>query len=673
MIQASKQYKEIMNRPIRNRGYISVGIGIINQEAKKNGKVTSDIAYWSSGDIFSFNVNQNTYCTLEEKFFKADGSMLFPPEKDEDELYQLLQNGISSKDILGEIRIDFSKQYDIKGLTVDFGEYYPTNFTVTTEAKVLNFENDKKEFITMEVLGITSYVIITPITMIGGQQRLRIKNIRMGVGLVFQDAETKTSSLTQFTSSISQELPSHKFTISAFDQNNYFNVDDQNSFIGYLENMQEVNVSYGIELDNGEAEMIQVARLFLNEWGSTKGQVSFTATDRFAHMDSEYSLGNRIYNRTAYDEAVGILTDAGLEPDQYLIDEYLRDINLINPMPVTTHKEALQILANACRCILFQNEYGRITIKANFAIVLDPDEMSVETDDYAAWSKPENILIGSKYVYANLTKKFFKTDGSMYFLPEDENYLETGYVSNAISDENGEFSENPKFSIILPAAFNYYGVNLVFDGNTPKTLIIHTFENDKAVENITFTDLDKESYLSHEFKPFDKMTFEFAKTVPHNQILVSKVSFGDITDYKLRKFDMKSEPTGYREEKTQKIKVKIFSYRLNEDGEPEEIEDNVYVDQNVHVTGTIRKCENPLIATKEHAELVAEWLGNYYGNNVSYDVTFRGEPRINAADIIHMESDVLNNLQVEVEEVGLTYNGAYSGTLSLRKALRVAK
>ena len=74
----------------------------------------------------------------------------------------------------------------------------------------------------------------------------------------------------------------------------------------------------------------------------------------------------------------------------------------------------------------------------------------------------------------------------------------------------------------------------------------------------------------------------------------------------------------------------------------------------------------------EHAELVAEWIGNYYANNISYDVDYRGRPDINATDIIHMDSEKLNNLQVEIISHNLRFNGgALSGSLELRRALRL--
>ena len=118
------------------------------------------------------------------------------------------------------------------------------------------------------------------------------------------------------------------------------------------------------------------------------------------------------------------------------------------------------------------------------------------------------------------------------------------------------------------------------------------------------------------------------------------------------------------------VKVRIFTINLV-DGVVVQTEDMVYSTQSVNPTGSVVTFENQLISTEEHAQMGAEWLGNYYANNVSYNVKYRGEPRLNASDIIKMESDVLNNLQVEISNHQLDFNGAFSGQLELRRALRM--
>ena len=669
MISVSNAYKQAMAKDIRDRAYISVGIGIINQNAQESGSVNADLAYWSKGNVFDTNTSNFEYATLEENYFRTDGTMYFLSENEP--LAQFLTNGITTSELLQPIRIDFPQIYAIKGITLEFGSAYPTEFLIETSEKTLTYTNNASKFVTQDVLGNTDHIIITPIAMVGGQQRFRLQSVLMGVGLQYSNAQTKDLTFTESVSSISDELPSEDMSFTFYDEENRFNVDDDSSFIDFLETMQRINLSFGITLENGKVEWHQFASMFLKNWKSQKGIVSFTATDRLEQMEDEYTLANRIYDRTAYEEAESIFADAGLEPDEYFIDEYLRDVPLHNPMPNGTHKECLQILANACRCIIRPDENGIIRIMANFANVLDPNDLTVTTSGTTAWSNPNNVLIGTNIVYAELTQDFFKADGSMYFLPEDESYLETSYVSEQIADENGAFNTNPSITISMPAAYTYFGVSLEFDGNAPSEMVIHTYKEETLVESVQFADLSQKSSLFHEFKSFDTMTFEFTKGYPQNRVLVNKITFGDLSDYVLTKNDMMSNPIGYKEKRVKAVKCKVFTYTADDEGNPQQIEDEVFVTKILNEIGEIKTVQNPLISTQAHAELLAEWIGNYYANNISYDVSYRGEPRINAADIIHMESDKLNNLQIEITKHTLKYNGSFSGSLELRRALKM--
>lgn len=822
MINVSSNYKEIMARPIRNRAFISVGIGVVNQNAQSNASVNGNFAYWSYGDIFNQYQSKIDYATLEDNLFKMDGSMLFLPE-DNDSM-QLKANGIITDDVLDTIQINFNDAYSIKGITIDFGDVYPTKFTIITEEKTLEYDNTSDTFSASDVLGTTTYIEIKPISMIGGRQRFRIKSILMGVGLQFSNKQTKQIKISESNSPISEDLPIENVTYSFYDEENRFDVDDDNSFMDFLETMQKVKISFGVELDDGSVEWNQIATTFLKDWKNQKGVVSLSTTDRLQQMEDEYSLGYKIYTRTAYKEAETILQDAGLQPDEYIIDDYLADVILHNPMPKASHKECLQLLANACRCIIRQDETGKIIVKANFATVLDPDDLTVTTNGTASWSIPQNVVYGDNVVYAELTNNFFKMDGAMYFMPEDENYLETSYVSEQISNEFGDFDanllpypyahttltyrgvtftdngdgsvsvsgtatggssyfqlcgynestrskilnlphgryafdinttdseniyigcdkklisdcsyigrymynmkspssitipesdigtyfpaflicvpngktangicypmltkieedgsypteyqpyqENPKLTISMPASYSYYGVNVIFDGNPPEELIIHTYKNDIRVEDVRFRYLTNTSYLMHEFSSFDKMTFEFTKAKPENRVLVNKISFGALSDYVLTKQNMLEQPIGYKEKKTKAVKVKVFSYQNNEDGDPKEIEDEVYAEKTINTVGEVKTVQNPLVDSKEQAEILAEWIANYYANNVSYDVKYRGEPRINATDIIHMESEKKNNLQVEITKHTLQFDGSFSGELELRRALKLMR
>lgn len=673
MQRVSRQYKEIMDRPVRNRAFMSVSVGVVNQEAQESGEFTGEYAPWSDMIFpWSNRIPEVKYATMEQNYFRVDGSMLFLPEG---EYAQYLNGtGIATADLLGTVTISFPVRFAIKGLTIDFEEWcYPTSFTVQTETKTLEYSNSGKRFTATDVLGETNFITITPTAMVGGQQRMRISNILMGVGLNFSNREIQTAKLTESVHSVSEELPSMNFSLTILDKDNMFSVDDDNSFVNFLETGQNVSASVGLELDDGSVEWVEMLNAPLSDWKSTKGKMNFTAKDIFSFMSDKYAAGNTIHSRTLYADAESVLADLGLEPDEYEIDECLKDITITNPLPEASHAECLQLIANAGRCILFQNTAGKICLKANFANVLDPYEMTVEATGASEWSKPVNVLTGSNYVYADMTKNFFSLDGSMTFLPENgEAYLETGFVSAEVADDFGLFQSDPSISITLPAGYVYYGILINFDGNQPQEMVITTYYNGTLQETVTYTDLDKENVLNYEYKVFDKMTFTFTKASPNDRVLVNKISFGDLSDYTLKKQDMYNEPVAYREIKKKSVSVKVFSFTTDEEGKPKEVEDSVYFTQALNDTGEAVVFENQLIGTQDHAQLIAEWLGNYYANNVSYTVSkYRGEPRLLAADIIHMENDFLPNLQIEIYKRTFSFNGVFSGSVEARRALRM--
>ena len=132
-----------------------------------------------------------------------------------------------------------------------------------------------------------------------------------------------------------------------------------------------------------------------------------------------------------------------------------------------------------------------------------------------------------------------------------------------------------------------------------------------------------------------------------------------------------SEPHGFAEEKVKTVNVRLYQFATDENGEPFDTENYATVKKTIGIVGKNILLENQLISTKEHADLIASWLANHYANNVSYSVNYRGEPRLEAGDIIKMESTVVKDLQVEIGQHTLQFNGGFSGSLSMRKAMKV--
>lgn len=186
-------------------------------------------------------------------------------------------------------------------------------------------------------------------------------------------------------------------------------------------------------------------------------------------MNSEYYKG--LYNNAGvsyYDLAEDVLQDAGLT--DYYIDPQLKTLFTKNPLPRVQHKEALQIIANACRCVLSQTRFGTIQIKSNFV-----PEANASAKTQAVYSNVDKILDDTvKDEYASLNTNYTRVDGKMFFLPRDLHgkTFNTGFVSAEISDENGLFENNPVVTINQEVACMYYGAKFVFGDTLPAAFTI---------------------------------------------------------------------------------------------------------------------------------------------------------------------------------------------------------
>lgn len=96
MQKVSKAYKESMKSSLRERAYIMLTFGLINQEAQAKATVgEGDFAYYANiKNIFGEKSDDTVYATLEKNFTKVDGSMFFLPRENSYSTY--LDTGLSA-------------------------------------------------------------------------------------------------------------------------------------------------------------------------------------------------------------------------------------------------------------------------------------------------------------------------------------------------------------------------------------------------------------------------------------------------------------------------------------------------------------------------------------------------------------------------------------------------
>lgn len=737
MQKVSKAYKESMKSPLRERAYIMLSFGLVNQEAQAKARIEEgDFSYYSnSSNIFGESNDDTVYATLEENFTKVDGSMFFLPRRNASHTY--LDTGIVSEKLLSETIFELTINLnmaatDFKGITINFGENYPVNFDmVSSSGQVIEYRNNTESlFTTEEVLENTTQVKLVVYSMKNPQSRLRIYSIRFGYGLVYYNNDVMSSSLESYVSPIGADVPQIDFTVQLKNYDHYFNVDNPKSAINFLETGQEMQIHYGYQLpDSDEIEWIIGNNLLCSEWESDDYTATIRCQDIFRNMDSEFYKG--IYNRNGisyYDLAVAVLKDAGFT--DYYIDPQLKNLYTKNPLPRVQHKEALQIIANACRCVLSQTRLGKIQIKSSF---VPEAQASAETE--AAYSNVENIMNTEvKDEYASLATNYAVADGSMFFLPRNGvGVRNTGYVSAEISNEQCEFEKNPKVTIRQEVACMYYGARFTFGQSLPSAFIIRTYNNGELVNTVEVgeNEISKVTVVHTELDDFDTMVVEFTKTAePQNRIVLNNFSFGDVTEFTMTRNDMTSSPKAIKQELVKEVIVPAYSYQngvqeeslISEEvtvavgdittffvGEPSYNyravvdEDasgvtilewgNYYIKVQFNVAGTYRleifgyrykiveqyavkslnnrgrtiKWENPLMSDIAMATDLAEWLGDYYASGIEYEYNTRGNPELDVNDIVYQENEFHDGMKVTIYRQTLNFNQSFSGKVTARR------
>ena len=737
MQKVSKAYKESMKSSLRERAYIMISFGLVNQEAQAKATVDNgSYAYYSNKDnIFGEHIDDTVYATLEEEFTKVDGSMFFLPRTTEGGRYY--DTGIVSDKLVSEAQCEVVISLniiatDFKGLTINFGENYPVDFDIVgSTGQTIEFRgNTKSKWSTEEVLENTTYIKLVFYKMKNPQSRLRIYSIMFGYGLVYYNDSVMSSALDSYVSPIGADVPQFDFSVTLKNYDHYFNVDNPNSAINYLETGQEMDIMYGYQTPGSDTiEWIQGNHLWCSEWESDDNTATIRCQDIFRNMDGEYVKG--LYSaagKSYYALAEEILKDAGIS--EYYIDPRLKKLYSNNPIPRVKYKEALQIIANACRCVLTQSRDGKVQIKSNFM-----PSASIATNGEETYSNAANVLTDTpKVEYATLAGNYTPTDGTMFFLPRNgKAALTTGYVSKEISGANGTFTKNPVVTITMEAIRAYYGLKLVFGTALPAAFTIRTYKGGEPVNEypVEKDEINTTSIILRDFDDFDVMKIEFTKTAePYNRIVLNYFSLSDVVDFTMNRRDMTSSPKAIKQELIKEVIVPCYTYQENnreenlvyEDidvvaGEVEtyyiqdpsygykvkldEVEGkatvvawgNYFVTIKFNVTGSFKlevqgyrykivekyatvslnargktvKWKNPLISNTAMANELAAWLADYYTAGIEYEYDTRGNPELGATDIVYQENEFHDGMRVNIYRHTVNFKQAFSGRVTARR------
>ena len=725
----SKAYKKHIRDQLRDRGYMMISFGVINQKAQAKSRVGTHDNYYpltrerESYRIFSQNSDEvlRTYASVEEDFSPVDGSYLFPPRENERANY----TGIISENTIvnGVFRLEINlggTPFSFKGFTIDFGESYPKRIRLTTDTgKIIEGTLTSGLYKTEEVFTEVRTITITVLEMTKPQTRVRIRSVLIGYGLLYTNTNIIDSSLNSYSSPIGAECPQIDFSVTLNNRDRYFDVDNPNSAINFLEIGQELKVMYGYQVGD-DIEWINGATLACSGWESDEHIARLKATDKFRKLDMTYEeVDNGTPRQLTVTKIERVLTSAGLSIDDIELDSWFKTSYITNPIPRVKAREALQLIANASRSILSIDRDGKLSLKTRFK-----PTVSVHEQNITKWGNIQNIYGKKKATreYAILYDDTVTVDGRQKFYPRNEAEIiksETGFATVITGP-------NSFIGLKLDVERKYYGLHIEFGDSLPSSINILAVSSNEREEIITITNIEKIMTIPLEFKAFMGIIIRFNG----EYATVNNIKLGDETDFTIGKWDMLTSPKAIKQEPVKEIIVECYQYNLSNpistpllSSEQEvtagatttvttsdysvgvnipaentewvelitdspfaktlrfkksgKVKFNLTTNQIpltiLTVTKTLNRegktitVRNPLIGTIEEATNLAEWLADYYKVKITYEYDTRGFPELDVNDYIFQENDYLEDMQSEVTHTTLTFNGAWKGKIKARR------
>ena len=585
MQTVSQAWKDNQNKLLVSESFVELSLKLTDPDAYEDarGQHNGKEDYSEEADYLVSGVDKNVepYTTLERNLWVLDGSRKIIPESDYGEsgfvssLYSSYE-GVFNKHPI--ISINFTKVFTelITGVSIVWSAVfneYATDFIVTAY-------NDNKVVATTTITGntevkhtvyldIVNYnkITIEILKWSHGWHRARITSIEIGNDLIYTKSDIITYSHSQEVDPISAKLPISKVSFAINNVDDSFNPNNGESLAKYLMERQEIKVKYGYKL-NDKVEWIDSGTFYISEWDAPQNGLSadFTARDLLEFMSGTYYKG--LYNpsyTSLYDLAIDVLQDADLPLDndgvvKWVVDEKLKEIDTVAPLPIDTHANCLQMIANAGGCVIYQDRKGILHIER-----LTTSETDYNITHFNSYSKSD----------ISLSKPLKQVDVSCYSYSYGEEITEL------------------------------YKGHVTVEGTTD-IIITYSSPATDVTASVVWGTLNSATYYT-------------------NACVLNITGDGEVA-------------------------ITINGYTLNSS--------SAIITTDYDVKGEIISVDNPLICEHRRATAIGQWVGDYMKNRMVLSTNWRGDPRLDALDIVNNENDYNSN-KVLMTNVEYSYNGAF--------------
>lgn len=718
MQNVSQAWKDNQNNLLVSESDIEISLRLTDPDAYEEATATDNghVNFSNTNHIVSDGEkNIRPYATLERNLWILDGSREILPANNFgetgfiDDTVGTASGTYSANPI---ISIGFSRVHTnvLQGLTITWCRFlneYATDFIVTayngTTVVAKKTIADNTSVKVSVILDIVNYdridIEVTKWSM--PFRRVRLDEVFTGVDIVFSKKDIFSHSCSHSADPISAKLPKSETSFSLNNVDNVFNPYNTEGISKYLIERQEISVKYGYKFDSGE-EWISGGKFYLSEWDAKQGGIGadFKARDLLEFMTNTYNKGTYTPGGTSlYDLAEDVLLDADLPVSsdgsvKWVIDEGLKNIYTIAPLPIDTHANCLQMIANAGECVIYQDRKGILQIKQ----IINKSKDMIDLGQHTNIGWAVNITTPDRLEMLNqLTAGKYNVTITAQLKSKTSNFADGDLSRVVVMLSNGRFKEH---------MVTWYTTDVV--GTTKTVTGEISFTEDELslgitniyvygcgrgdfgatgtadISNISLDKLESD-YNINLFNSYSKSQLSMAKPLRQvdvpcysysvsteatelykgtmningtHEILITYSGMATDVNTKLSSGTLVSA-TYYSNAcllkitATGNVTITVTGYTLESS--------SVLISTINGDTGETITVDNPLITSQDRANAIGKWVKDYMKNRMIISSSWRADPRLDALDLINTENEYGRNNMI-MTSIKYSYNGAFRGT-----------
>jgi hypothetical protein len=375
MQTVSDAWKQTQKDMLLPEQFIEIEYSVTDPDVQGDGTASSngEMDFATTEDILEKPTNSPLYATLEHNIWGLDGNMSLLEEGD--------NTGFVSEELSGEdgtfasvpvVSIVFSETHLplVPGVSITWSsEYdeYATDYKVTVwnNGAVVSehlYQNNTEVnvFADADIQGYDE-ITVEILKWSKPYRRARMSYFTMGMVKVYSKNDLMSYSHTQTADLLSGSLPKASITFSLDNTDGKWNPDNVEGAEQYLLERQMLKVKYGLKLADG-IEWINAGTFYMSEWSTPMNglEATFTARDVVEFMNGKYTGARK---GTLFNIAFAALGLA--EITDFYLDDSLQGIStdFSTDESEYTISEILQMVANAGRCVMYQDREGKIRIE----------------------------------------------------------------------------------------------------------------------------------------------------------------------------------------------------------------------------------------------------------------------------------------------------------------------